>query len=119
MPEYTIPGWAAKLEREIDRQVRGLKIELFSHVVLNTRVKTGLLRGNWQISNGAPIHAKTKRLDPTGSQVTSEIPAHVTGDEIPTYLSNNLEYAPRWNEVDGYVDSTRALFGQLTKIMKM
>jgi len=41
-------------------------------VVLKTPVKTGLARGNWQVTEGAPATQPIKRLDPSGEKAIKE-----------------------------------------------
>jgi hypothetical protein len=58
-------------------------------------VKTGLARGNWQVSTGQPIKEKIERLDPTGSTTMAEnfreIQKAVPMKQV-IWITNNLDY---------------------------
>ena len=94
--------WANSVGSDLGEAMIAFKIELFSSIVLDTRVDTGRLRGNWQISIGAPITSETNRKDKNGSKVTQEIERTVTPDKVD-YMTNNLPYAEEWEEKDAMV----------------
>lgn len=81
---------------------RAVKIELFSGVVLDTRVDTGRLRGNWQISEKSPALGDIDTTDRSGSKTINEITQYASPDGV-TYLVNNLPYAAVWEERDAMV----------------
>ena len=93
---------AAKLDNRFEELGRAVKIETFSGVIRDTRVDTGRLRGNWQCSEDAPITGTTERLDPTGQHAITDMQSTVQGVSL-SYLTNNLEYAPVWEERDAMV----------------
>lgn len=102
-------SWAADLNRlagkggkDLRALSRAIKMELFSGIVMLTRVDTGRLRGNWQIQENRKAQGVLDRLDPTGSIVTQEVANKATADGL-TYFTNNLPYAKRWENTDGMV----------------
>lgn len=97
-----VAKFAKKTNSNLDEACRAIKINLFSGVIMDTRVDTGRLRGNWQTSTGNPNLSEVERLDPTGNQSTSEVTNTVKGDTID-YLTNNLPYAEHWEEQDGMI----------------
>ncbi len=102
MAEIPIEKLAEKMGAKIDDVIRGVKIATFNGVVRDTRVDTGRLRGNWQVSNATPINQEIDRVDASGQQVQSEIATTVKPDTID-YLTNNLPYAAYWEERDGMI----------------
>jgi len=102
-------SWADDLNRlakkgghDLKRVARAVKIELFSGIVMDTRVDTGRLRGNWQIQENRPNKSTLDRLDKTGTAVTSEVIKRASPDGL-TFFTNNLPYAKRWENADGMV----------------
>lgn len=86
---------------------RAIKISLFNGVIRDTRVDTGRLRGNWQTSTGKPITVTIERFDQSGNTVTAEVSSVVSAFGVD-YITNNLVYAPIWNERDGIIDKNIA-----------
>lgn len=97
-----IKRFTDKAVKNSERESRSVKIALFSGVVMGTRVLSGRLRGNWQCSASAPIKTTIERVDLSGGAVTAEIEGSVTSTGVD-FLSNNLPYAARWDEVDGNI----------------
>jgi hypothetical protein len=102
MSEIPIDKLAEKLGADVEKLARAVKISIFSGVILDTRVRTGRLRGNWQTTTEAPASGTIERFDPSGSQAISDVQNVVKSDTVD-YLTNNLPYAPVWNERDGYI----------------
>lgn len=111
---------------KIDRIRRGVTLKLLGAVVMDTPVDTGRLRGNWRVSEGAPVLDAVDRVDPSGAVVMNEINAVVqasTGDTA-VCLTNNLPYAKRieydgWSHTkapEGMVRRNVARFNQLIKV---
>lgn len=86
---------------------RAIKISLFNGVIRDTRVDTGRLRGNWQTSTGKPVTVTIERFDKSGNTVTAEVSSVVSAFGVD-YITNNLVYAPVWNERDGIIDKNIA-----------
>ena len=109
-----IAKFAKATRSTVDEAARAIKIQLFTGVILDTRVKTGRLRGNWQTSTGEPRTGEIDREDKTGEATTSEVVAGVTADGVD-YLTNNLPYAEVWEEQDGMVAKNMARIDRYVK----
>ena len=102
-------SWANDLNRlttkggkDLGKLVRTIKLSVFTGIVKETRVDTGRLKGNWQISENSPASGDLSRLDPNGSAAISDINAGVNENGL-TYLTNNLPYAAVYEEKDAMV----------------
>lgn len=93
---------AEKIGGDLDKLVRAVKLELFSAVIKDTRVKTGRLRGNWQASTGTGADGVIDRLDQSGAQAIADAVKTIKGDTVD-YLTNNLPYAEIMEEKDSMV----------------
>lgn len=102
MREIPIGQLAKVLGEDIDQVVRAVKIDLFNGVILDTRVDTGRLRGNWQTTVGREADMDVDRLDQSGADAMMEVERTVTPDK-EDFLTNNLPYAEYWEERDGMV----------------
>ena len=100
--EIPIERLAQVVGAEIEQTIRAVKLALFRGVIMDTRVDTGRLRGNWQTSTGAPAEGEVERIDPAGSQASQEAEAGVQAYTVD-YLTNNLPYAEVWEERDGMI----------------
>lgn len=109
-----IDRFAKKTNSRVDEACRAIKISLFSGVIMDTRVDTGRLRGNWQTSTGSPITSEIGRLDPTGQQATQEAQQNVTAFGVD-YMTNNLPYAMIWEERDGMIDRNMARIQRIVR----
>lgn len=96
----------------IEDSLVAVKIELFSSIVLDTRVDTGRLRGNWVMSKQVRSEAILERDDKTGSQVISEITSSVAPYDLDV-MTNNLPYAPIREEKDGMIIKNIARMEQI------
>jgi hypothetical protein len=90
-----LQAFARAVGQSLDKTVRAITIEWFSSTVLSTPVDTGRLRGNWQLTIGAPASSISATLDPTGSVTLGNIVRGVGGMGKVTYLTNNLDYASK------------------------
>lgn len=102
-----LQAWANKTERRLEDVDRAFKLELFNQVVLTTRVDTGRLRGNWQVSTGAPAVTEIERFQKAGGLQAGEV-AKIQPFSS-TWLSNNLPYAMVWEQRDGMVGGAVAM----------
>ena len=93
--EADLQAFARAVGQSLDKTVRAITIEWFSSTVLSTPVDTGRLRGNWQLTIGAPASSISATLDPTGSITQGNIVRGVGGMGKVTYLTNNLDYASK------------------------
>lgn len=105
--ESDMKKFAKKLNITLEERMRSLKIDLFSSIIIETRVDTGRLRGNWQTSTGSPNLSETDRLDKTpkgtgGGVAIEEVMGTVQG-LTTDYLTNNLPYAAVYEEKDAMV----------------
>jgi hypothetical protein len=114
MATISIGDWVKKTNRNLDQTTRGIKISLFNGVILDTRVDTGRMRGNWQTSTGGPIFSEVQRLDKSGSLATAEVESKVKSRDVD-FLSNNVPYAFVWEERDGMVKRNMA---RITSILR-
>jgi len=87
---------------DLGELAQAIKIELFSGVVLDTRVDTGRLRGNWSIQENTPALGVLDREDKSGQMVLQEVAAESTPSGL-TYFTNNLPYAEVYEEKDAMV----------------
>jgi hypothetical protein len=93
---------AKRMGMTLEQTVRGVQIKLFNGVIMDTRVDTGRLRGNWQTSVGNPILQSIERLDTAGTAAMAQVQSTVTVGDV-VYLTNNLPYAQVWEERDGMI----------------
>lgn len=97
-----IAAFAGETEHKMDLAFRKIALEMFSRVILNTPVKSGRARANWQIAIGSVPNGVLQLEDKSGSATISAADAAAAGlkagDVI--YLANNLPYIQRLE--DGY-----------------
>lgn len=115
MAAMTLAQWAAKTNKTIEATDRAIKLQILTDLVLNTRVDTGRLRGNWQVSESAPKSTTVERLDKSGSGTISAESQNITPASV-TWFVNNLPYAPTWNERDAIVSRARARVNQIVRL---
>ena len=104
-----IKKFANKTNKTADEVAEGLFIKLFSAIIMDTRVDTGRLRGNWQLTMDYPATSETDREDlvpqyQEGGRAWSEVQSGINPQRV-NYLTNNLPYAKRWEDVDGMVST--------------
>ena len=114
--------FAKKAEASTDKAVRAITFSLFREVVQRTPVDTGRLKGNWQVSQGAPATGTLTTLDPTGGGVLTKIMAGVGGLGTVNYMVNNLEYAQRieydgWSHTKAPSGMVRIAFARIDNIV--
>lgn len=77
-----------------DRIVRGITLALFNGIILDTPVRDGRLRGDWQTTVGKAASGENGRVDPTGRAAMAEVAANTPlGAGQETYLTNSMPYA--------------------------
>ena len=88
-----IINFSNKSAKEVDRIRRGTIIKLFSQVIDDTPVDTGLLRGNWRTSVNKTIDGTLIQTDKNGTRAKGKIPGKLGyfGDSV--HMTNNLDYA--------------------------
>jgi hypothetical protein len=112
MAEIPIGQLARVAGATIDQTVRAIKIELFNGVIRDTRVDTGRARSNWMTTVGAPSSATRQNIDQSGSDALAEVAATVRADTVD-WLSNNLPYIEKLEEMDAMVDRNVARLGRI------
>lgn len=108
--------WANKTIQGVEKLRKAIVLELFSSTILDTPVDEGRLRGNWQISSGAPETNTVEITDPTGETTVKKVEDFTRGlkpDQAAVFLTNNLPYAYRV-EYDGW-SHTKAPAGMVRK----
>ena len=102
----TFDQWAEKTEHTLDQVSRVIKIKLFTGIIMDTRVDTGRMRGNWQTSTGSPNFIETSNTDQisigqAGGKAYEDVIDGVTSGV--DYLTNNVPYVAFWEQHDGMV----------------
>lgn len=108
-----ISKWAEKSGRNLDQVTRGVTLRLFSAVVRDTRVDTGRLRGNWQVSLDSPASGELERFQKNGGLVAAEA-GQVSGMAL-NIMTNNLPYAEVWEERDAMIGRAVADFKRIVE----
>lgn len=95
--------FAEKTGEELADVDVGFKFGVFNDAVRLTPVDTGRLRGNWQITNGAPAQGVLAKFDTAeGAPLPMAAMAEIRPYSV-TYLTNNVEYGPYVEEKQGFV----------------
>lgn len=93
------------LEEEINKETRATAFVIMRDLTLSAAVDDGFLKGNFNVSIGAPSNYTTDVVDKSGSATVSRnlsIIESAKNIDYPTlYVENNLPYAYRIME-DGY-----------------
>ena len=92
-----VKKFAEKTNRNVEDVIAATSIDLFSRIIMQSPVDSGLLRGNWQPSLNSPIKSKIGAKDASGQGDASigkmtAVVNQFSGDGS-IYLSNNLPYA--------------------------
>lgn len=108
-----------KTANDIDTLIRAIKIEIFRRVIMNTRVDTGRAKGNWQITEGSPAKGEVENFDTsTGGQLSAEklmeMNTVIKGISL-SYLTNNLPYIHKLEELDAMVATAVLQVEQIIK----
>jgi len=99
---------AKRANSTLDEFVRAVKIELFTGAIMDSRVDTGRMRGNWQCTVGSAATGTVSNLDRNGSQTVQDMKNKCGGAGDTTYLTNNVPYVGIWEERDGMVSKNIA-----------
>jgi hypothetical protein len=99
---------AKKMGRRVDTVIRTAIFKTFSGIIMDTGVIIGRLKGNWQVSSGAPILTTIDRIDKSGAETEAEAKKNINPKGV-TYMTNNLPYAARRNK-EGFKGGVNALF---------
>ena len=93
--------FAEKTGEKLEDVDVGFKLDLFTRAVRNTRVDTGRMRGNWQVSTGAPADGETGRRQPEENIYLDPSEEAKIQPFSLTWLTNNTPYVVIWEERDG------------------
>ena len=115
MGAVTLEQWAAKTNKSLESADRAIKLMILTDLVMNTRVDTGRLRGNWQVSEISPKDYSILREDKSGGLVIAQEKPNITPASL-TWFVNNLAYAPVWNERDAILAKARARVNQIVRL---
>lgn len=122
-----LQAFADKTGKKLEEVDRSFKLELFDRVVRRTPVDTGRLKGNWQVSTGAPAQGELQRFARNGDQkiqpqvgLNPQEAAQIRPFS-ETWLVNNLPYARPIEErygmlVAGIADALRRLEDEVRKV---
>lgn len=83
--------------------LRKVTLDILSQTVKNTRVDTGALRNNWQVSRN--LRNKTKELTVNGKSVINAVSSQrmiirkIDPKDV-VYIQNNLDYAETYERKD-------------------
>lgn len=96
--------FAEKTGEELADVDVAFKFNVFDRAVRLTPVDTGRLRGNWQITNGAPAQGVLQVFDESAEGRPLDVQAEALIQPFTvTYLTNNVEYGPYVEEMYGFV----------------
>lgn len=117
-----VATFAAKSEKAIDQTVRAITYALFAEVIDRTPVDTGRLKGNWQVSQGAPVGGTVEITDKDGGTTKTKVAVGMGGWGSVTYLTNNLPYAYRieydgWSHTKAPAGMVRVSFARIQQIV--
>lgn len=100
---------------DLEKASRGFTLRLFDAVARDTRVDTGRMRGEWQVTQDSPAFGLTGKLDPNyGAPLRGEMRSKVSPLAL-NILSNPLPYAIVWEERDAMVGRAIADFERLLR----
>lgn len=84
-----------KAGSNVERTRRAICIKLFSAVILDTPVRDGQLRGNWQTSVQDPKTGEIDRIDKEGVAALADMKDNLGEGDVTVWFVNNLPYAAR------------------------
>lgn len=90
----TINEWIEEVEVKVENVLQTTTYLIGKELVTLSPVDTGLFKGNWQLTIGAPTNHSLIRYDGTGVQVLNDIQRTVrtfTPGQI-AYIQNTVEY---------------------------
>lgn len=90
-------------------------LRLFNAVLRDTRVDTGRLRGNFQVTTSVEAVTILDRKDPNKGGDLLQSEASKIEPFSLTFLTNNLVYAPVWEENDGMIGRALADFQRVVR----
>lgn len=108
---------AEKTGKRLDQVDRGFKFRIFNGVARDTRVDTGRMRGDWQVTQDMPATGPSGVVDPTPRGTGGLRPAELNKIESfsNTFLTNTVPYALVWEERDGMIATALADFERIIR----
>lgn len=94
---------AKRANTTADEFVRGVWINLFKSVVMDTRYDTGRMKANWQLTQDSPAKGDLDQYDKQGDRTVNKIVADLKGGDRVQYLTNNLPYVGVYEQEDAMV----------------
>lgn len=116
--DSVIDGWTSNVEVMLDEILQDIVIDIGIAVVNITPVKTGRLKGNWQLTINSQATSSLNTFDPDGGDTINEIltkAESLTSGDI-AYIANNvlygrdIEYGSSRKAPNGMVRVTAARF---------
>jgi len=104
--QLELKKFADNYENRLDTVNRATMLSLFSAIILDTPVKTGRLRGNWQTTIGSPATGTLGTKSKSGNVSIKRAKQNAGEVGETTYFTNNLPYAARIE--DGYGKNNKA-----------
>ena len=108
----SLKQWAETRGEDLEDAMIAIKFQIFRSIIVDTRVDTGRLAGGWTTTVGTPAEFSPLRLDPNYAQAISEMTAAIIPDGL-NWLTNNVVYAPVWEERDAMVARNVARINQI------
>jgi len=106
---------AKKRNLDLEKVSVAVPLRLFNAVLLDTRVDTGRMRGNFQVTISIPAVTVLDRKDPNkGANLMGSEASKIEPFSL-THLTNNLVYAPVWEERDGMIGRAVADFQRIVR----
>ena len=118
-----INEWIDSTETKLDDILQTIVIQVGRDVVTLSPVKTGLFKGNWQLSIDSGATSSLLRQDPEGNETLSDIARKAnsfTAGQV-AYIQNHilygydLEYGSSIQAPEGIVRITAAKFNQIVE----
>lgn len=82
----------------IDDIIVDVTISLYNGITSDTRVDTGRMRANWLLNSDYPIREPVDTVTATMATAEEVTPGRVM------FITNNVTYAPYWEERDAMID---------------
>lgn len=100
---------------DVEKISRTIPLRVFGDVMKRTRVDTGLLRGNMQVTSDVPASGVASLTDSNeGAGLRPEQNAAIKPFSV-TYLTNNLDYAIHREAADAMMGSAVADFKRVVR----
>jgi len=112
---------AVAVPKKIQQIHQKVALEALKSLVMETRVKTGRARGNWQVENNDRPETATMDTDPDGSG-TIQRGAGVIATAMPfsvTYIANNVAYIGYLEDGSGKFAGDHMMARTIEKIKRM